>query len=152
MKLGSVRETSATLTVKSAAPKESKPTEAVPVESFSVSTTDVKCELARPYFWQNVQIEGVKSPPSPPVLPVPEAGEESEDGDETVRPAGDDADGPGVGGGYSGFYTLAGPMTSDGLLWYTNDGPKQPPKALPAPQEPVKSDKQTQEAEAASRS
>lgn len=148
MKLGSVRETSAPLSSKPVALKENTSTEAIPGETFSMSTSDVKCELARPYFWQTVQMEGAR-PASSPVLPVPE---EQPEEDETVRPAGDDADGPGVGGGYSGFYTLAGPMTSDGLLWYTNDGPKQPPKALPAPQEPVKSDKQTQEAEAASRS
>ena len=66
--------------------------------------------------------------------------------------AGDDADGPGVGGGYSGFYTLAGPMTSDGLLWYTNDAPKEAPKALPAPQEQVKKPGEGQEADNSARS
>lgn len=146
MKLGSVRETNTLALV--VRPKEKPSAESVPQESFSISTTDVKCEFARPNFWQNVQVEAGDAPVTPPALPLPEETESEED----VRPAGDDADGPGVGGGYSGFYTLAGPMTSDGLLWYTNDAPKEAPKALPAPQEPVKKPGEGQEADNSARS
>lgn len=146
MKLGSVRETNTLALV--VRPKENPATEAAPQESFSLSTTDVKCEFARPNFWQNVQVEAGATSTTPPPLPLPEEAESEEE----VRPAGDDADGPGVGGGYSGFYTLAGPMTSDGLLWYTNDAPKEAPKALPAPQEPAKKADEGQEADNSARS